>query len=247
MAFNISIADPNGRPERQVTVERNGKPYVDWCIPQSRFSRSKLMEGIALYYGVAVESLADLEDTLIGLALNPPEATDTPIEYTTYTCADFMRLKFEERWLVDYLIAEGQPLIVAGGKKTLKTSLLVDFVPIAGNGREVPRFLRCSRSPPCRDYDGRIWRGRDPGDYRPSVPGSASRCRSDYQLDDYRRLAGVRASWTRAGADGMAHLPRDIGADDRPHVYVPGRCRRRICGKSVHHRAAVAVDRHGLP
>ena len=50
-----------------------------------------------------------------------------PIKYATLTCAELIAAKFELRYLIDNILAEGQPLVIAGAKKTLKTSLLLDL------------------------------------------------------------------------------------------------------------------------
>jgi len=59
------------------------------------------------------------------------EAKETriePVQYKTLTCAELVAAKFELRYLIDNILAADQPLLLAGSKKTLKTSLLVDLV-----------------------------------------------------------------------------------------------------------------------
>jgi len=63
----------------------------------------------------------------MGAVNNAAAKNGQQFRYRTKSCADLVATEFETRWLVDYLIIEGQPLIVAGGKKTLKTSLLIDL------------------------------------------------------------------------------------------------------------------------
>lgn len=51
----------------------------------------------------------------------------SPVQYSGWTCSELVEARFDRQWLVDHLILAGQPLIVAGAKKTLKTSLLIDL------------------------------------------------------------------------------------------------------------------------
>jgi len=54
---------------------------------------------------------------------------------------------FRVNWLIDWLLVEGQPCIVAGGKKTLKTTLLCDLLlSIATGGLFLDKFqVRAAR------------------------------------------------------------------------------------------------------
>jgi hypothetical protein len=67
----------------------------------------------------------------------PPVQDDTPpaedrpqkkqIEYRTLTCAELVAAKFDLRYVIDNIMAAEQPLLLAGPKKALKTSVLVDL------------------------------------------------------------------------------------------------------------------------
>jgi len=49
-----------------------------------------------------------------------------PVEWKTYTCVELMAATFDTTYLVEDMLVAGQPCILAGPKKTLKTSLLID-------------------------------------------------------------------------------------------------------------------------
>jgi hypothetical protein len=49
------------------------------------------------------------------------------VSFPQWTCAELMGLNLEVCWLVDYLIAQLMPCIIAGPKKAPKTSLLIDL------------------------------------------------------------------------------------------------------------------------
>ena len=62
--------------------------------------------------------------------------------------ATFLRLNTEQKWLVKRIVVEGQPAIMGGGKKTLKTSLLIALAVAMASRMpflrtfNVPRALR---------------------------------------------------------------------------------------------------------
>ena len=50
---------------------------------------------------------------------------EPPADYAPITCAELMAATLTIIYLIDKLLVEGQPMIVAGAKKTLKTTLLL--------------------------------------------------------------------------------------------------------------------------
>ena len=80
----------------------------------------------------AVKAAAEL----LGMTLSdtPPDTThqaggDTskPIEFRRISCAELDAATYDLEYLIDGALVAGQPCILAGGKKTLKTSLLIDL------------------------------------------------------------------------------------------------------------------------
>lgn len=68
------------------------------------------------------------------------------IEYRRLTCRDLDAAEYNTEFLVEHTLVAGQPCIIAGSKKTLKTSLLIDLgISMARAGYFLGK-LRCTRS-----------------------------------------------------------------------------------------------------
>lgn len=57
-----------------------------------------------------------------------------PIDYAPITAAELAHREYSVTWLVDYFLAEGQPAILSGPKKALKTSIALDLVVSLASG-----------------------------------------------------------------------------------------------------------------
>ena len=53
--------------------------------------------------------------------------TSEPVQFQVFTLPELLAAQFETRYLVDGILIAGQPCILAGPKKSLKTSLLLDL------------------------------------------------------------------------------------------------------------------------
>lgn len=86
-------------------------------------------------------------------AMNSVSSTKTPLKHTGFEASfqsskSFAARKYERTWVVDQILLPGQPAVVGGPAKTLKTSLMVDFAVSLGTGTpfldrfDVPRPVR---------------------------------------------------------------------------------------------------------
>jgi hypothetical protein len=96
--------------------------------------------------GAAVRAAAELLGLQAPAAKTANNASDggerrKPIDYHFMTCADLVAAKFDIRFLVEGIMAAGQPLIIAGPQKALKTSVALDMAfSLATAGHFLGRF-----------------------------------------------------------------------------------------------------------
>ena len=91
------------------------------------------------------ESMREEIESLVAEAAAAPVAAATvetfPVAYHALTCAELDAGNYALEYLIDGILVAGQPCIMAGGQKTLKTSLLVDlFISLATGGHFLGRF-----------------------------------------------------------------------------------------------------------
>ena len=56
-----------------------------------------------------------------------PQDADEPFRLESFSAAELVEMDWTQTFLVDGVIVEGEPCILAGAKKSLKTSLLCDL------------------------------------------------------------------------------------------------------------------------
>ena len=140
--MEIKLADANGKAERGIELLVPGKPpYFEAIRIENGWQRRQFAKRAVEHFGLEVQSLRNIDDALVAAALEAATGDKKTIEYPAYTCANLMGTDFETTFLVEKILAEGQPAVLAGPAKSLKTSLLVDLcLSLAQAGHWLGRF-----------------------------------------------------------------------------------------------------------
>jgi len=124
--MTVEVEPSNGRtPRRVIHLMMGDKRHVDTCDLLSGFERTKLLDRAAVALGIERHRLQDVEKAIVEKA----QAADTGprIEFPTWTLAELMAADFPITYHVENVLVAGQPAVLAGAKKVLKTSLLIDL------------------------------------------------------------------------------------------------------------------------
>ena len=141
--FHVGPPDPFGK--RLITATRDGKSYPDRLDPYSDPQRERFAgavwknlysdtERLAMWNGEADESgqaIAHIKLAVLKAVMATDERLQAeeqkPLAYRRVSCAELDAATYDLEYLIDGALVAGQPCIVAGGKKCLKTSLLIDL------------------------------------------------------------------------------------------------------------------------
>ena len=91
-------------------------------LPAMQFGKLKFFRGSATHCGASRRSgkAAPMTTTAQGSAIKP-------IEFRRISCKELDTTAYNLEYLIDGALVAGQPCMLAGGKKTLKTTLLIDL------------------------------------------------------------------------------------------------------------------------
>jgi hypothetical protein len=131
----------NGKPQRTVVVRNfDGREYQDKIDTDSGFQRQAMLERAAEQFGVDDDQLSDVDREIVrqaGIEDQRAEAGDgkEPLPFTKLlTGGELLALDLRPSFLVNGVLVEGQPMVVGGRSKTLKTGIACDLVVSLGSG-----------------------------------------------------------------------------------------------------------------
>jgi replicative DNA helicase len=128
--LRVTIEPTNGRsPRRVVRLEMGDREHVDTIDPLSGFERGKLVERAAGRFGVGRDRLEGLDAAIVQAAGESDTKHDArePVRFPRINCAELDAADYPVDYLIERTLVAGQPCILAGGKKSLKTSLIIDM------------------------------------------------------------------------------------------------------------------------
>lgn len=146
MEVDLFVGGANGTPRRLVQAFRRGQAiYTDTLDTDSAWARQCCARAIAERLGEqeAWQSVAEKIMALAAARLAEEAAApaEKRIAYELVTCGELDSAAYDLEYLIDHVLVARQPCIFAGGKKCLKTSLLIDLaIAIAMGGTFLGRF-----------------------------------------------------------------------------------------------------------
>ena len=141
----------NGKLQRLVVLRNGDQEYRDRIDCDSAFQREQLLQRAAAQLELDHDELGPLDAQLVAQAdaADAADARDRKaegnaeprIDYHLRSCADLVAAQFDIRFLVEGIVAAGQPLVIAGPQKALKTSIALDMAfSLATAGYFLGRF-----------------------------------------------------------------------------------------------------------
>jgi len=112
-----------------------GVEHVDTIDPLSGFERDRLLDRVAQRFNQPRHLLGCLHEAIVKAAEQPAAEAKAPPAFTRLlTGAELLALDLKPRFLVRGVMVDGQPMIVGGRSKTLKTSIAIDLALSLGSG-----------------------------------------------------------------------------------------------------------------
>jgi hypothetical protein len=142
--IQVIIGERNGDGKRPVTYRLGEDTYPDTVDVQSGWQREQSLRRALQALGLSADNLPALDAEVARLAQAQDRQADggaKAIDYHPISCADLVAAQFDIRFLVDGIVAAGQPLVIAGPQKALKTSIALDMAfSLATAGYFLGRF-----------------------------------------------------------------------------------------------------------
>jgi len=135
--IRVLVEKQNGRsPRRVVKLLCGDSQHVDSIDPLSGFERDKLLDRAAERFAQPRHLMGCLHDAIVKAAEQAEETKGTgPPGFTKLlTSAELLALDLRPRFFVKGVMVEGQPLVIGGRSKVLKTSIAIDLALSLGSG-----------------------------------------------------------------------------------------------------------------
>jgi hypothetical protein len=154
--LTIRLLDRDGKSERRTAIATLYGPELvdgdefqrDVITPDVARERENFVGGV--HQAIVAIGVRDgfnpcdrkvISDAIIRASSTGETITDDKPRFARYTCGDLMKADFTVNYLVDGLLVEGQPGIVAAPQKAMKTSVCVDLaLSLATGGTHLNRF-----------------------------------------------------------------------------------------------------------
>jgi hypothetical protein len=127
--LSVSLGETNGDGKRHVTYRYGDSEYPDTVDLSSGWQREQSLKRACEALGLPADGLPALGAEVVRLAKEKDGAGSMAksIEFRRISCAELDAASYDLEYLIDGALVAGQPCILAGGKKCLKTSILIDL------------------------------------------------------------------------------------------------------------------------
>lgn len=139
--IEVFCAPRNGQAARVVVLRGPAGEYRDKIDPENGFQRAAMLERAGVQFGIAFEEMMTLDAQIVSAADQADQqaekserAEEAPAFTRLLTSAQLRDLEVHTRFLVRGILAEGQPAVIGGRSKVLKTSIAIDLAVTLGSG-----------------------------------------------------------------------------------------------------------------
>lgn len=142
----VLVGPLDGRNRRKVTFSKNGREYTDTLDIESGFHREGAVKRACEALGIDEPNPSSLGIDLTRLAKETDEQASKGIEYRRLSCAELATGDYHIDYFIPNILPTHQPTILAGPKKAMKTSLLVDMALSVATGKPFLGFFHVEQT-----------------------------------------------------------------------------------------------------
>jgi hypothetical protein len=135
VTVEISVGPLNGRPQRPVLLSLGEMQHREAINLDRGSDIEAFLKRAARTFKLKPNDLLHLDQKILDAADQADEKLFGPISYPAMTCAELVTTAFVIRFYVSRILAAGQPLVFAGPKKAMKTTLLIALMLVLATGR----------------------------------------------------------------------------------------------------------------